>query len=752
MAEFFTGRYRWTILVAVVLLSGFAVSQYSSLRINPGFEDYLPAHISNRAGMDSLSRVFGGNERALVMLQHPEGVLSARHLQALADLSRAFMAMEGVAQCRSLLDVSEPQLDEEGFTTIVPLVDPATLTGTDAVLQKERLRQHPLARRFIAADFSTSALIVTRSPDSDDGAFTEGLRELGSRHAHGGVLHYGGQAFLRQSVKHYIQRDLLLLMPLSLTVMLLLLYFSFREWKGVLLPFLVVVLSLVIAFGFMGLMSWELSLVSVLLPVMLMAIANDYGIHLINMYQEKRASGHYSDSRALTAAVHRALSKPVLLTGLTTIGGLLGLLAHQMQPAAQLGWLSAFGIGIALVLSLSLLPALLTFYPLKKPSLKPEQDGLASRVLGQMAQWVNRHPKRVVLAFVLVSLLSTGGFFTLKIDTNIEDYFPAGSQTALSTSMVNEQFGGSQYVSILFGGEVLSADALDRFARYSEALRTVPEVGHVLSPDLFFRELSKGLYGPEEGGYNALPASSNEARQYVEVAALLGYGGELSQLLSTDYRQARILVSLRDGSNATGKKVLQAIDAISSDDPDRVLVAGPGLSKIALAEMVIKGQLISLILSLLIVFFLLTLSFKSWAAGTQGTLSLLLAILFLFGIMGFTGISLDLVTALLSSVMIGVGIDYTIHFLWRYRKEYARCLNSDQALATTLLTAGRGIVFNAFSVMLGFSVLMLSGFTPLRFFGILVVAALMACLLSALLLVPALIKLCHPRILEPQMD
>ena len=547
MAEFFTGRYRWTILVAVVLLSGFAVSQYSSLRINPGFEDYLPAHISNRAGMDSLSRAFGGNERALVMLQHPEGVLSARHLQALADLSRAFMAMEGVAQCRSLLDVSEPQLDEEGFTTIVPLVDPATLTGTDAVLQKERLRQHPLARRFIAADFSTSALIVTRSPDSDDGAFTEGLRELGSRHAHGGVLHYGGQAFLRQSVKHYIQRDLLLLMPLSLTVMLLLLYFSFREWKGVLLPFLVVVLSLVIAFGLMGLMSWELSLVSVL-------------------------------------------------------------------------------------------------------------------------------------------------------------------------------------------------------------LRTVPEVGHVLSPDLFFRELSKGLYGPEEGGYNALPASSNEARQYVEVAALLGYGGELSQLLSTDYRQARILVSLRDGSNATGKKVLQAIDAISSDDPDRVLVAGPGLSKIALAEMVIKGQLISLIMSLLIVFFLLTLSFKSWAAGTQGTLSLLLAILFLFGIMGFTGISLDLVTALLSSVMIGVGIDYTIHFLWRYRKEYARCLNSDQALATTLLTAGRGIVFNAFSVMLGFSVLMLSGFTPLRFFGILVVAALMACLLSALLLVPALIKLSHPRFLEPQMD
>src|SRR5690554_2271445 len=152
MAEFFTGKYRWTILVAVVLLSGFAVSQYSSLRINPGFDDYLPAHISNRAGMDSLSRVFGGNERALVMLQHPEGVLSDRHLQALADLSQAILAMDGVAQCRSLRDVSEPHLDAEGFTAIVPLVDPATLAGSDEVLLTERLRQHPLARRFIAED------------------------------------------------------------------------------------------------------------------------------------------------------------------------------------------------------------------------------------------------------------------------------------------------------------------------------------------------------------------------------------------------------------------------------------------------------------------------------------------------------------------------------------------------------------------------------------------------------------------------
>ncbi|WP_255297596.1 MMPL family transporter [Anaerophaga thermohalophila] len=131
---------------------------------------------------------------------------------------------------------------------------------------------------------------------------------------------------------------------------------------------------------------------------------------------------------------------------------------------------------------------------------------------------------------------------------------------------------------------------------------------------------------------------------------------------------------------------------------------------------------------------------------------LLVATLFLFGLMGFLGISLDIVTALLSSIMIGVGVDYTIHFLWRYKAEYAVSNDIKKAVSVTLVTAGRGIIFNAFSVIIGFSVLMFSGFSPLRFFGVLVVVSIFSCLISALLLVPAIVTLTKPGFLEPKQS
>jgi predicted RND superfamily exporter protein len=125
-----------------------------------------------------------------------------------------------------------------------------------------------------------------------------------------------------------------------------------------------------------------------------------------------------------------------------------------------------------------------------------------------------------------------------------------------------------------------------------------------------------------------------------------------------------------------------------------------------------------------------------------------IAILVLFGIMGILGINLDIATALLSSIMIGVGIDYTIHFLWRFKIERGRGLDHKEAARVTLCTAGRGIVVNAVSVILGFIPLSLSNFVPMRFFSALVVLSIFTCLISALLLVPAIVILTKPRFLE----
>lgn len=748
------GKYRLLFVPAIFVLAVLAGSQIFRLNVNPGFDDYIPGEVGNRAYMNVLDSIFGGNEKLMVILTGEEIILNQNALNRIERITQGLLAVEGVENATSIKDVFTLSM-VDGFTTQIPIIDEEQIEKNELGALKTAIENSEAARRFVSEDFTSTAIIVTKTAGAVDDELVAGMMAVIEGNPGRESVFIGGLPYLRTSIKSYINRDLKLLLPTALALMVLMLYLSFREWKGVLLPFSVVVLSIIFSFGFMAVMGWEISLVSVLLPIMLIAIANDYGIHLINLYQEKSRTGNFNGMGAIAIEIYRELRKPILITALTTIGGMLGLLTHKMAPAAQLGVLASLGILLAFLMSIFLIPVLLSFYGkrrIEQRRVQQERETFLNRILSLFARWVIHYPRRVVALFIIIAVVSTYGIFFIKIDTNIEGYFLGKSDISKSVELVNEKFGGSQYVSVLFSGDVLSPDALEKMEQYANAATNIPEVGHVISPSAFFRELSHGLYEPDEAGYGALPQSKTEAVQYLEVASMFGFKGEISQLVDFDYSNARMLVSMTDGSNQTGKKVLDALHQITLNDPRLVAIAGPGLSKIQMAEMVIHGQIASLALALVIILILLSVIFQSPAAGFKGILTLLLSVLFLFGLMGYLGIALDIVTALLSSIMIGVGIDYTIHFLWRYKIEFAKLSDNSRAIYNTLVTSGRGIIYNALSVMVGFSVLMLSGFAPLRFFGLLVTVSIFACLMSALLLIPALITLTKPAFLQKQSE
>lgn len=736
-------------MLGVVVCTALSILQIPKLSINPGFEEYIPGDVGNRAYMQQLDSIFGGNEKIMLILSNPHGVVNAATYSRLEQFADSLTQLEGIDNCMSLRDVIAVSYDD-GFTNFDPLIREIPTDSVELHELEERLLSNEMGKRFLAEDLTATALILSKSSEISDPEVITSIKRVIASIPGDDEVYIGGLSYIRQSVKSYIKKDLVTLLPAALVLMVLMLYLSFREWKGVLLPFLVVVLSIVFSFGLMAVLGWEISLISVLLPIMLIAIANDYSIHLVNLYQEKVRFEGASDMKEIALAINRELRKPIVITALTTIGGMLGLLSHEMPPAAQLGVLASVGIALALALSLYLVPVLLTFY--KQPKVKIAAVGskksLIDRVLAVLGKWSVSYPKQTLAGFVLVALLGVVGLFFLKVDTNVESYFLGKSDIKHGIDLVNKKFGGSQYVSVLFHGDVLSPEVLKRLETYTEEMKTIPEVGHVISPTIFLKELSKGMNAPGAPGYGQLPETEAEAIQYLELMGMSGFEGSVSQFIDYNYENARILVSMRDGSNHTGKKILKDLGRITQNDPNLVCIAGSGLSKIQIADMVIHGQVSSLILALLIIFVLLAIIFRSVSAGIKGSLPLLLSTLFLFGLMGFVSIPLDIVTALLSSIMIGVGVDYTIHFLWRYKAEYEFAQDRGVAIIKTLETAGRGIVFNAFSVIVGFSVLMFSSFAPLRFFGVLVVVSIFSCLICALLLIPAIIKLFNPRFLK----
>lgn len=742
-------NYRILLLISIIVLVGLSVGQFSKLRINPSFNDYIPDGVGNKVYLKKLDSIFGGSEKLLLILTNDEGIINQNSYDRIIHLSDELQDLDGIERCMSLINVIEIKL-EDGITSFDPIIEEIPEDKEELTLLKQRVLGSEMGQRFVSRDLTATAIILTKSTKIEDDFIITEIRKVIDNNPGVDKVYIGGLAYVRQSIKSYIKHDLVTLLPGALILMLLMLYFSFREWKGVLLPFVVVILSILFSFGLMAIVGWEISLITILLPIMLIAIANDYSIHLINLYQEKCETGKFNSMKEIAVEIYRELRNPIFITALTTIGGILGLLSHKMPPAAQLGVLAAAGIGLALLMSLFLVPVLLSFYPIPndKKLQKVQKKFFMAKMLELFAKWVNRYPKRVIVIFVTVAMFSSFGLFFLKVDTNVESYFIGQSDIKKSIDLVNKKFGGSQYVSILFQGEVLSPEVLSRIEKYTEEIRKIDQVGHIISPSTFFKELSKGMYMPNESGYEVLPKTEDEALQYLELLAMSGYGESVSQLIDYNYESARILVSMTDGSNQTMKAILKALGDITANDPNLVCIAGPGLSKIQIADMVITGQIKSLIMALLIIFVLLFLIFKSVIAGIKGSLPLLLSTLFLFGLMGFLGIPLDIVTALLSSIMIGVGVDYTIHFLWRYKSEFAELGDGDQAIANTLRTAGRGIIFNAFSVIVGFSTLIFSSFAPLRFFGVLVVVSIFSCLISALLLIPAVIKLTKPRFLE----
>ena len=446
---------------------------------------------------------------------------------------------------------------------------------------------------FSSHDFSVVSLMLIKASDISDDHFIQKIDSVVLLHPGKEEVLLGGLPYVRYSISADINKDLAVLLPIALLLMILMLYASFKEWKGVLLPFIVVIMSLIFSFGIMSLLGWQISLISVLLPIMLIAIANDYGIHMIARYQEL-ARGQVSPSMIeICRQIYRDLKRPIIVTALTTIGGILGLLTHTMVPAAQMGVLAALGIGYALILSMWFLPAVLSYLkPINKVEISRKRKFVsAERWLQRVSKLVTIYPRQVVIASAILGILGAAGIYFIKVDTNIEGYFLGRSKVSRGIDLINNKLGGSQFLSILFSGEVLSPELLNRMDAYETVLEDDPAIGDVSSPVTLIKELSKGFYNSDEKGYGQIPTTVNEVYQFIEIFSMGGNEEAVEQFIDYNYENSRILVRLKDGSNEEGKRLLKKIQELTKDDPDVKFIAGPSLTKIELAEMVVKGQI-----------------------------------------------------------------------------------------------------------------------------------------------------------------
>jgi predicted RND superfamily exporter protein len=414
--------------------------------------------------------------------------------------------------------------------------------------------------------------------------------------------------------------------------------------------------------------------------------------------------------------------------------------------------LAAAGILYALAASLLFIPAMLAVLPVPHPIIRknPNKRYILERILLIISHFEAHHPRKILWVSIVATLFVASGIFFLRVDSNLVNYYPKGHDVRESAHIVNEKFGGAQIISIKVKGDILSPELLKKIDSIEQEIAQLPYVGNTISLAQLVKVMTTGFMKKDTPGYNKIPSEKKVVEWYITQYSKMGDAEELRTLVNSSFSAAQITIQITSTSSELLRGVVKQVRDILKDDPRFSTMTGSAVVFSSLIDKVVWGQIASLILSLLVVSLLVALLFRSFIAGLIALVPLSMSMLLLFGIMGYTGISLDIVTAMLSSIVIGVGVDYTIHFLWKYKEELAKTGLHHKAVDETLHTVGRGIIFNAFSVMIGFIVLFFSNFLPIRFFGFLIILSIGMSLIGAMIILPALVVVFRPKFLEPK--
>jgi len=743
-------KFPRTLIASVFLITLLFAWQVPDIQVDTNIKNMIPSDFPIIQSLNRLEEILGGSE-IIVIAVDSKSLLTHDTLDKFSRLLEELEEMDETQRVMSLYQAKDLEPTEDGFDVVEILPDLPTTEQEIAELKKRIQNNDLIYEQLVSRDFQKMALIVQLREGSeiDDSLLRDKINALISKYRGPEKIYVSGLPITRSQIQVNMQQDLKKFLPFGILLMIFLLALSFRSWMGVFLPFIVVIISIVWTFGLLSVLGINFTFISMLIPVMLIAIANDYGIHIITHYFHQLQSGDTLSKEQTIRLVMARLGSPIFLAGVTTIIGFMSLLSHVMVDAKKVGLLASFGILVAFVLSLTLIPAVLIL--LREPRLVggKNYDWVLTAFLKKWAAFFTAYPKLFLLLIVFLLVAIGWKIPDVVVDTDPNHYYQEDSPFRISNEIVSETFGGSTQLSVMVEGDIKDPKVLNAMMEMSQYLEQQPGVSQVLSIADQISRMNEAFHGGDRA-FRVIPENRNLVAQYLLLYSITGNVDDLERFVDFNYKNAQILVRINRVSTTEIQNLMNEIDEYITQNHDESVftgVTGFGAVMGALIGILVRGQIISLIVSIGLVFIVTSFVFKSIKGGLLSIVPLSMAIILVFGLMGYLGIELNAATAMLSSIMIGVGVDYTIHFLWHLREELQKVSNLSSAIENTMCTSGKGIVFNALSVMIGFSVLLVSAFLPIEFFGFLIVFSIGMCLFGALAVLPALIVIFKPKFL-----
>ena len=569
----------------------------------------------------------------------------------------------------------------------------------------------------------------------------------------GDKIYLAGRPVIEVSSGMSAIKDMRLMIPMLLVAIALTLFAVFRSARGVLLPLFVMGAAIIWTMGIMALLGIPLYTISTMLPVILVAVSIGDSIHLLSQYYDRVVLDPHRPGAEILSEVMRSLNRPLVTTSVTTAVGFLSLLFAEMPPFITFGLFTVLGIFFSWLLTVTFIPAVLVLlrprvsgYLAKRRALRVHSEQTRMTKLLVRTGGVLHDNKRAAAAVLLVMTVIAGiGASRLYVDSSWMSDFRKDSEVVVANKVFNDKFDGTIFLNVVVEGDKKDIFKSPDLLRHIEGLQNyvdhLPYVGGSRSIVDYIKNMNKTLHAGNSQ-FDVIPDSAAQIGEYLFLLSISGRPQQLDEMVDYDYRQGLITFAIKTDHTRALKDIIDKTRQYVSKEfvgqKVKVNLAGSANNSYVWADLLIGSQTISILLSKLAILIIAIIMFKSIRLGIITVAPLVFSTLLVAGVAGFFAIPLDVSTALAAGVAIGVGVDYAVHYIFRYREELSRCNDTLLAIQATMRSVGRTIVLNALVVMIGFSVLLLSQFPPHVKLGYFVVAYMTVSCLAALVILPVL--------------
>ncbi|MBW2117901.1 MAG: MMPL family transporter [Deltaproteobacteria bacterium] len=745
----FSYNHPWLVIIFLAVVLTLAVFRIPGLRIDPSAEGMMIRHDPARHLYEETVKSFGTDKISVIFIRDDK-LFTPEKLKLLDDLVFDLENVPGVTRVESLFSVKDFRNDE-GYLNSAPLIDSIPETEEEAKRIKRNAMRNPVvAGRLISKNGKATAIRIFIEPYVSTADFYKELtgrieRIIRPLDTNFQRIFQQGNPHLRTVISDMMVQDQCRLVPLSILVLFLALILSTRSLSGAVLPLMTSGTSIIFTLGFMSVTGIPFNILTIIVPSLIIVIGSTEDIHLLSEYSE---GIRLKNARDL--AVEFMISKMgtvVMVTALTTFFGFLSICVNKITILRQFGMAASFGLFVNPLITGLIAPVYFRYFGtrgIKSNARKVHREGgsFFDSLAGTCTRLVSTR-KRAVL-FIFFGFTAVIGAFSFRVQLN-NDILGVFRKDSLVIRQINEmgrELAGAQifFIRISSGHEGIFKDPknLAQIAAIQEFIRKQGLFDKSLSVVDFLKLINREMHGGDPAGA-VLPLTVEQVSQYL----LFLQDEDLERYTDPDFSEVNIVVSHNLNSSYEQKKAIEGLRAFIERrlNPHFIYAfTGESILTLRAADAIATGQSKSIALLLIIIFIVMSVMFLNVKAGLLSLVPNILPIIIYFGVMGIFSIPLNIGTAMVAAVAIGIVVDDTIHFMTRYNSEMHRLKDQGQAMQVCLEREIRPIFATSIALALGFAVLALSNFVSIIHFGVLSALVMVVAFFGDVLVTPILLS------------